>query len=120
MSYAWPPKPVSASTFFSTVAPTNFASMKDKFTIEMQVVRTTRKYLDHWRQLFYCNLVTPLGIDATTAAKVGGDNFATQLDLEEEQGYVAYGLERCGEKAPMISLARPGRPFRTLPVFGHA
>lgn len=97
---------------FSTVAPTNFASMKDKFTAEMQVVRTTRKYLDYWRHLFYRNLVSPLGINATTAAKVSGDNFATQLDLVEERGYVAYGIERCGANAPMISFARPGRPIR--------
>ncbi|MFM1909062.1 MAG: hypothetical protein RL459_121 [Pseudomonadota bacterium] len=94
--------------------------MKDKFTIEMQVVLTTRKYLDYWRQLFYRNLVTPLGIDATTAAKVGGDNFANQLDLVKEQSFVVYGLKLCSDKAPMISLACPGRPFRALPVFRHA
>jgi hypothetical protein len=97
---------------FSTVAPTNFASMADKFTIGMQVVRTTKKYLDYWRHLFYRNLVAPLGIEAATAAKVGGDDFATQLSLVEEQGFVAYGLERRGEHAPMISFARPGRPCR--------
>lgn len=97
---------------FSTVAPTNFASMKDKFTIEMQVVRTTRKYLDYWRHLFYRNLVAPLGIDAGSALTVDGGDFATQLALVEEQGYVAYGLERHGERSPTINFALPGRPLR--------
>lgn len=96
---------------FSTVSPTNYASMKDKFNIGMQVVRTTRKYLDYWRHLFYRNLAAPLGIEAVTSERVCGNDFAAQLALVEDRGYVAYGLERFGEQAPVITFARPGRPL---------
>ena len=55
---------------FSTVAPGNPASMKDKFTVGMVIVRTLRKYSGYWRHLFYQDILEPVALDLATTVAV--------------------------------------------------
>ena len=93
---------------FSTVAPANFASMKDKFTVGMQIVRTLKKYADYWRHVFYRDILAPVPVDLETAIAVEVADVARQVALVEEQGYVGYALERTASGL-VVKYAKPGR-----------
>lgn len=93
---------------FSTVAPANVASMADKFTIGMLIVRTKEKYQHYTRHLFYQDLRTPLGIEVSTSQAVELGDLATQRQLVEVDGLVGHGLSGAGKQISVL-FAQPTR-----------
>jgi len=96
---------------FSTVAPGNFASMKDKFTAGLQIVRIKKKYMDYWRHVFYRDIFCPVDVDLATSVRVAGEDLDRQRTLVEEQGYVGYQLEPTGSGIAVL-FAKPARAIR--------
>jgi ribosomal protein S18 acetylase RimI-like enzyme len=96
---------------FSTVSPANIPSMKDKFSIGMQIVRTKKKYLGYWRHVFYRDIREPVTIDLASSVRVDVADIPRQALLVETRGYVGYGVAREGD-ALKILYAQPERPIR--------
>ncbi len=77
----------------STVAPTNYASMKDKFVCGMLIVRLSRKYAGYWRYVFYQDVITPIDPDLTVTETLEGSDVAGQREL---LGHGYFGCEMIG------------------------
>jgi len=92
----------------STVAPSNVASILDKFAVGMLIVRTIKKYCNLWRHIFYLDLDDPIAIIPATTLAVPARDLATQVSLVEEKGYVGYAFRKKDHDAIMM-YARPTR-----------
>ncbi|MCK6684034.1 MAG: hypothetical protein L6R30_16655 [Thermoanaerobaculia bacterium] len=94
---------------FSTVAPGNFASMKDKFAVGMVIVKLLLKYADYWRYVFYQDIKAPITVDEATKTCSGSKEIARQREILGRIGLVGYAQEREGESV-VVCYAHPSRP----------
>ena len=80
----------STSSFrylFSTVAPMNYASMQDKFSANMLILRLVRKYEDYYRYIFFQDVMQPIHVNLQNPSSiifVDGDNIEAQVSLLEQ------------------------------------
>lgn len=74
----------------SIVAPHNYPSISDKFSLNMVVVKLMPKFKGIWRYIFYRNMDVPLGVTNEKLIFVSSDDYPRQIELLE-QGY--YGVQ---------------------------
>lgn len=77
--------------FCSVVSPQNYASMKDKFSLNMLIVKLLPKFSGMWRYIFYQNLNQAWEIDAKNIVFVPSHDYIEQIRLLE-QGYYGFCL----------------------------
>lgn len=68
---------------FSTVAPSNYASMQDKFACNMIIVRLLKKYEDYYRYIFYQDIIQPIDT-------MNNNSVTTSFDGEDITGQLAF------------------------------
>ena len=69
---------------FSTVAPMNYASMQDKFSVDMLIVKLVKKYEDYYRYIFYKDIMKSLQTNVFDPASLiftNGDDISAQVNL---------------------------------------
>ena len=77
--------------FCSVVAPGNYASIKDKFSLDMVVVKLLPKFSGLWRYVFYRNMNQSWEIDKADIIFVASNDYSQQIKLLE-QGYYGFRL----------------------------
>lgn len=81
----------------STVAPTNYPSMQDKFSADMAIVSLLKKYEDYYRYIFFRDIFSQpfLDQDLTHLMSVDGSDIATQLKLlDQSPRFIGYKQHR--------------------------
>jgi hypothetical protein len=81
----------------STVAPTNYASMQDKFSADMVIVSLLKKYEDYYRYIFFRDVLNPCQINnkLTHTLNIDGNNIESQIELlHHSPQYVGYQQSR--------------------------
>ena len=69
---------------FSTVAPMNYASMHDKFSVDMLILKLVKKYDGYYRYIFFKNVMNPILIHSPTPSSIrllDGDDIEAQVSL---------------------------------------
>ncbi|WP_114636592.1 hypothetical protein [Polynucleobacter necessarius] len=77
---------------FSTVAPTNYASMQDKFSADMLILKLVKKYEDYHRYIFFQDIINPILLDVKNHSSLvftEGHDIESQLNLLEPHGTMA-------------------------------
>jgi hypothetical protein len=75
--------------FCSVVSPQNYASMKDKFSLNMLIVKLAPKFSGIWRYIFYQNMNQAWQVDTTDIIFVLSYEYMEQIRLLE-QGYYGF------------------------------
>jgi hypothetical protein len=84
--------------FFSTVAPMNYASMKDKFEASMAIVQLKKKYEGFYRYTFYQDLLNPVHAASPEPVFVNGNDIDSQVRLlDSEKGIIGCAMQKNGE-----------------------
>lgn len=81
----------------STVAPTNYASMQDKFSADMVIVSLLKKYEDYYRYIFFRDILNPydLNKDLTHTLSINGGDIENQIELlNQSPRYIGYQQHR--------------------------
>ena len=76
---------------FSTVAPLNYPSMRDKFACGMLICRLSIKYEGCWRYVFYQDVLDPIRVDPDRLLNVDGPDVRGQVEALKN-GYLGYDL----------------------------
>ncbi len=77
-------------TICSVVAPHNYPSIIDKFSMKMVLVKLMPKFKGIWRYIFYRNMDIPLEATDENMIFASSDDYPRQIQLLEE-GY--YGVQ---------------------------
>jgi len=81
----------------STVAPTNYASMQDKFSADMYIVSLLKKYEDYYRYIFFRDILSPciLVKNLAHSLNIDGGDIESQIKLlHQSPQYVGYQQNR--------------------------
>ena len=101
----------TARYLFSTVAPGNYASIGDKFSNDMSIVRLLRKYETFYRYVFFADISAPLTIDPATTTPIGAMDIDAQCArLASDALYVGHNQSR-SQGGNVIHYARALRRF---------
>ncbi|MEY4482080.1 MAG: hypothetical protein RIQ84_1242 [Pseudomonadota bacterium] len=77
----------------STVAPTNYASMQDKFSADMVIVSLLRKYENYYRYIFFRDILNPCEFnkDLIQSLTIDGGDIEYQIKLlHQSPRYIGY------------------------------
>ncbi len=97
--------------FFSTVAPMNYASMKDKFEASMVIVQLKKKYEEYYRYIFYQDLINPVNPASSELILANGDDVESQVRiLNSEEGVVGCQMQKNGE-VMQVGYAKANHPL---------
>lgn len=66
---------------FSTVAPMNYASMQDKFSADMLILKLVKKYEDYYRYIFFQDVIKPIEVNLQHPSSI---IFANGKDIEAQ------------------------------------
>lgn len=94
---------------FSTVAPMNYASMQDKFSVDMLIVKLVKKYEDYYRYIFFQDLMKPISIDSQNPSSIefaDGDNIEDQLSLLHENDAMVGCLQQRNNDVMQVGYAK--------------
>ncbi len=81
----------------SVVAPHNIASLKDKFVLNMWIVKLMPKFSGTWRYIFYRNMEEEASFCPAETVKVkAGQDFDRQIELLES-GWVGFALANAAD-----------------------
>ena len=96
---------------FSTVAPMNYASMKDKFEASMVIVQLKKKYEEYYRYTFYQDLNKPVTPASAELILANGDDIESQVRiLNSEEGVIGCQMQKNGE-VMQIGYAKANHPL---------
>lgn len=99
---------------FSTVAPMNYPSMKDKLGVNMVIVQLKKKYEDYYRYIFYQDILNPIISPVQSDDShifVDVEDIASQMQLLETNDDVhGYILQKNNEMM-QIGYAKTNRPL---------
>lgn len=82
---------------FSTVAPMNYASMQDKFSADMLILKLVKKYEDYYRYIFFQNVMKPIQVNLENPSSIifaNGDDIDTQVNLLQKNKLMAGCLQQ--------------------------
>jgi ribosomal protein S18 acetylase RimI-like enzyme len=97
----------------ATVAPTNYASMQDKFVHNMVIFDLKKKYAGHYRYIFFQDLFEP--IDAATDSVspiifIDAEDIESQCKILHNNGaYVGYMQKKNEENVMQVGYAQVNR-----------
>lgn len=68
---------------FSTVAPMNYASMQDKFSADMLILKLVKKYEDYYRYIFFQDVIKPIAVNLNPSSMIfaNGEDIDLQIAL---------------------------------------
>ena len=92
--------------FFSTVAPMNYASMKDKFEASMVIVQLKKKYEDFYRYTFYQDLINPVQSASPELIFASGDDIDDQIRIMESEKGIVGCLMRTENEVTEVGYAK--------------
>jgi hypothetical protein len=83
--------------------------MKDKFSVEMMIVKLLRKYADYWRYVFFQDIAAPITVDTEKTVCLDAMDIDKQREMVGRIGHLGYSQKREGG-GMLVSYAHPSRP----------
>ena len=92
---------------FSTVAPMNYASMQDKFSADMLILKLVKKYEDYYRYIFFQDVIKPITVNPNPAAIIlaDGEDVESQVTLLEQNKLMVGCMQQRNGDAVQVGYA---------------
>jgi len=93
---------------FSTVAPMNYASMQDKFSAGMLILKLVKKYEDYYRYIFFQDVIKPIAANLNSSSMifVDGEDIDSQVALLEQNDFMVGCLQQRNSDAMQVGYAK--------------
>jgi len=99
----------------ATVAPTNYASMQDKFVHNMLIFDLKKKYAGHYRYIFFQDLFKPVDVATESVSPiifVDAEDIESQCNiLQNDRAYVGYMQKKNEENIMQVGYVQVNRPL---------
>jgi hypothetical protein len=99
---------------FSTVAPMNYPSMKDKFEANMVIFELKKKYADYYRYIFFRDIANPVIAPANPADPlifIDAEDIEAQMQILQTNSDIVGCLQQKNHALMQVGYAKSNHPF---------
>lgn len=99
---------------FSTVAPMNYPSIKDKFEANMVILQLKKKYGDFYRYIFFQDILKPIKIPLKsddTFSFINAEDITSQVNILDTRGDMVGCFLRKNNEMIQVAYAKNNSPF---------